>query len=68
MITEETLDDVLGLLSELTTEVNRYKQHIRTDETLEVRKETRLRIKKLLAVLDSTFKPMITPPRQYSKP
>lgn len=62
MITEQTLDNALALLSELTDEVKKHKQHIKTDETLAVRKETRLRIKKLIASVDEIFKPQILQP------
>ncbi len=52
------LNELLSLLNELTAELTRHKQEILNDEILAVQRETRLKIKQLMAQLEELFPTM----------
>jgi transcriptional/translational regulatory protein YebC/TACO1 len=49
------LDEVLQLLNELTAELKQHRSEIVNDEVLAVQRETRIKIRKLVAALDELF-------------
>lgn len=49
------LDEVLQLLNELTLELKKHKHEIVSDEVLAIQRETRIKIRKLVASLDELF-------------
>lgn len=54
------LNELLSLLEELSKELRTHKQQIMSDEVLSVQRETRLKIKKLMAQMEELF-PSIQP-------
>ena len=57
------LDEVLQLLNELTTELKQHRSEIVNDEVLAVQRETRIKIRKLVAALDELFPNMQAVPQ-----
>ena len=61
MYQQQQLDDVLVLLSELTAELKMQKEHLRNDDEFAIQKESIMKIRKLVLLLDEMYnqRPML---------